>query len=183
MVGEPLPPGAEVLIPAAAMREGFDRLAARLQPLVDSGDCVLLIVMNGGLYPAAQLLQRLSGDYLLEYCHATRYGNALTGGGLTWERGIPASVKGRRVLLVDDIFDAGITLAAVADACRAAGAADVRTVIQVVKERPRDPAVGQPDFTTGLTVPDVYVFGCGMDMQGRWRHLPAIYGLTGASGL
>ena len=79
------------------------------------------------------------------------------------------------MLLIDDIFDEGITLAAVAAACREAGAAEVHTVIQVVKDRPRDAAVGEPDFTTGLTVPDVYVYGCGMDLRGRWRHLPAIY--------
>ncbi len=179
MTARALPDNAEVLLTTADMQAGFDRLAAALQPVVDSAACILLPIMTGGLYPAAQLMSRLQGDYLVDYCHATRYDNSLEGGELAWERRIPAAVAGRTVLLIDDIFDAGITLAAVAGACQDAGAVAVHTVIEVVKDCERDPGIAEPEFTTGLRVPDIYVFGCGMDLHGHWRHLPAVYGLRG----
>jgi hypoxanthine phosphoribosyltransferase len=53
----------------------------------------------------------------------------------------------------------------------------VATAVMVIKDRSRNPAIPLPDFDTGMRVPDVYVFGCGMDLYERWRHLPAIYGL------
>jgi len=171
------PANAREIVSAAEVAAGYDRLAAELQPLIVAGDCLLLAILTGGYYPLAQLTQRLQGDYLLDYCHATRYGDQLTGAALVWERPVPASADGRHVLLIDDIYDEGITLHAVADACRDAGATAVSTVIQVVKDRPRSPGRPVPDFTTGISVPDCYVFGCGMDVRGHWRHLPAIYAL------
>jgi len=164
-----------LIISEPEMQAGFDRLAAAIQPLVDSDDCVLLAVMNGGIYPLMELARRLSGDFLLDYCHATRYRGATSGADIDWLRSPPESVRGRTVLLVDDILDIGDTLEAVVTACRAAGAAAVHSVIPVVKETAARPAGRSADFTAGIVVPDVYVFGCGMDVAGRWRHLPAIY--------
>lgn len=170
-----LDPRAREVISAEQMSAGFDRLADAVQPLVDSRDCVLLAVLNGGVYPLMELARRLSGDFLIDYCHATRYRGATTGEDIEWLRRPPASIRGRTVLLVDDILDIGDTLQAVMDACQEAGAAVVRSVIPVIKDTPARPAGRGVDFTADIIVPDVYVFGCGMDVAGRWRHLPAIY--------
>lgn len=171
-------PDSFELVDAGRMRRGFDHLAAKLQLLINDTDCVLLGVMNGGLYPLLQLIQRVRGDYLLDYCHVSRYGDQRLGGDLQWLRRPPETVAMRTVIVVDDIFDEGYTLNAVADACRAAGAVQVYTAVAVTKENPRRGSVCLPDYSTGIAVPDVYVFGCGMDLAGRWRHLPAIYALN-----
>lgn len=79
------------------------------------------------------------------------------------------------MLLLDDILDEGHTLAAVRERCLEAGAAHV--VIAVLTEK--ETGVKKPiaaDFV-GLHVPNRYVFGCGMDVHGWWRNLPAIYAL------
>ena len=170
-----LDPRAEEIVPAAEMQAGFDRLAAAIQPLVDGGDCVLLGVLNGAVYPLMELARRLRGDFLIDYCHATRYRGATSGKDVHWLRRPPESICGRTVLLVDDILDIGDTLEAVVEACAAAAPAAVYSVIPVIKDTPERPAGRSPDFTAGIVVPDVYVFGCGMDVAGRWRHLPAIY--------
>jgi len=170
-----LDPRAKEVISAADMEAGFDRLAAAIQPLIDAGDCVLLGVLNGGIYPLMELARRLQGDFLIDYCHATRYRGATSGNDVQWMRRPPESIRGRTVLLVDDILDIGDTLEAVLEACTDSGAAVVHSVIPIVKDTPARPAGRRPDFTAGIVVPDVYVFGCGMDVAGRWRHLPGVY--------
>jgi hypoxanthine phosphoribosyltransferase len=170
-------PQADEIASAAQMALGFDRLASSIQPLIDEGSCVLLGIMTGGLYPLVRLADRLVGDFVIDYCHATRYEGGTEGKILQWLEQPHADLKGLTVIVIDDIFDAGITLQAVADFCREAGARRVATAAMVVKDRPRSEAMPLPDFDTGLTVPDRYVFGCGMDFAGRWRHLPAIYAL------
>ena len=172
-----LPAGATVVVSAADVAAGYDRAAGELQAVVDAGNVVLLAIMNGGLYPLMELLQRLTGDYRYDYCHATRYRGAREGGSLSWVRRPPASIEGQTVILLDDIFDIGLTLEAVATVCRDGGATQVLSFAQVIKETPERAAVPLPDFTTGIAVPDRYVFGCGMDLEGRWRHLPSIYAL------
>jgi len=173
-------PDADELISAAAIAAGFDHLAASVQPLIDASDCLLLGVLNGAMFPMVHLAERLNGDFLMDYCHATRYRGEQVGAVLEWREKPHFDFAGRTVVVVDDIFDEGTTLHAVAQYCRDAGAAQVVTAVMVIKERSRDSALALPDFDAGLTVPDVYVFGCGMDLNERWRHLPAIYGLRDA---
>jgi hypoxanthine phosphoribosyltransferase len=79
------------------------------------------------------------------------------------------------VLLLDDILDAGVTLAAVRDACLALGAAQVKVAVLTEKDLGQAKPI-EADYV-GLVVPDRYVFGCGMDVYGWWRNLPAIYAL------
>lgn len=168
-------PEADLLLSPADMAAGFDRLAEKLQPLIDKRDCVLLGVLNGGLYPLVRLADRLRGDFVLDYCHATRYEGQAPGEELTWLKKPSSELAGKTVIIVDDIFDVGITLAAVRNYCQEVAAADAYTAVMLIKDRERGPGVRAPDYDTGLRVPDRYVFGCGMDIDGRWRHLPAVY--------
>ena len=79
------------------------------------------------------------------------------------------------MLVLDDILDEGHTLAAILDSLGRAGAAEVRVAVLCEKRTGRDKPV-RADFV-GFEVPDRYVFGCGMDVEGLWRNLPAIYAL------
>lgn len=154
----------------------MDRLAADLQPLVDGGGCVLLTVLMGGLIPTAMLVQRLSGDLRMAACQVSRYRGGLRGQEPRWLLRPTASLVDRTVLLVDDIYDEGVTLEFVAQECRRTGAARVVTVTLAWKRR--GPGAGRPGPDHfGLQVPDRYVFGCGMDYEERWRHLPDIFAL------
>lgn len=65
--------------------------------------------------------------------HLTRYGLATSGGDITWIKRPPAAIRGRNVLVVDDILNHGLTLAALIDECRAQGAADVLSAVLVTK--------------------------------------------------
>lgn len=89
-----------------------------------------------------------------------------------------ADVTGRTVLLLDDILDEGITLAAIKERLLAQGAARVVTAVFADKAIGRNKPI-EADFI-GVTLPDRYVFGFGMDVKGAWRNLPAIYALRGS---
>ena len=84
-------------------------------------------------------------------------------------------VTGRRVLVRDVILDEGITLAAIRHRLLEQGAAACLTAVLADKQLGRSKPIAA-DFV-GLPLPDRYVFGCGMDVEGAWRNLPAIYAL------
>ena len=135
-----------------------------------------LLVMNGAFIPAAQLLSRLSFPLQVGYLHATRYRGSTTGSGLAWLHRPATPMRGRRVLLADDILDEGHTLAEVRRWCIEQGATDVRIAALTVKDHDRCVAGLQADYV-GLHLPDRYVFGFGMDYHEQGRNLPGIYAL------
>jgi len=134
----------------------------------------LLSKWTGAMIPATWLVQRLDFPLELDYVHATRYQGGTVGAELDWLVRPRAQLRGRCVLVVDDILDEGVTLAAIVEYCRAAGARAVYSCVLVQKRHERPRALHEADFT-GLTVDDRYVFGCGMDYHGYLRNLPAIY--------
>ncbi|MGY1408735.1 MULTISPECIES: hypoxanthine-guanine phosphoribosyltransferase [unclassified Luteimonas] len=140
---------------------------------------LFLTVMHGGLPFAGQLAFALGErglDLEFDYLHATRYRGNTTGSGLAWLHRPATPMRGRRVLLVDDILDEGHTLKAVKYWCEDQGAAEVRVAVLAVKEHDRCVDDICADHM-GVGVPDRYVFGYGMDFHEQGRNLPGIYAL------
>ena len=138
-----------------------------------------ITVMHGGMPFAAQLAFALGEreiDLEFDYLHATRYRGNTTGSGLAWLHRPATPMRGRRVLLVDDILDEGHTLKAVKYWCEDQGAQDVRVAVLATKLHDRRVDGIHADYI-GVEVPDRYVFGYGMDYQEQGRNLPAIYAL------
>jgi hypoxanthine phosphoribosyltransferase len=175
-------PGASRVHSAAAVAKAYQELAAGIQPRVDEGRCVLLGVLIGGLVPLVEIARRLGGDLVLDVCRVSRYGDALRGGEPRWLMLPGQELEGRDVVLVDDIYDQGVTLSFVAEHCHGRGARSVRIAALVRKRHGRALAGPLPDLV-GLEVGDEYVFGCGMDYRGRWRHLPDIWAVADEDGL
>lgn len=143
---------------------------------------MLLGVMLGGMVPLVKISERLRGDFMIDYCHVSRYGGRTTGGELQWLRMPRADLGKMTVVVVDDIFDEGCTLDGIRRHCLAAGARRVLTAVLVRKRHTRAITAHGPDFV-GLEVGDEYVFGCGMDYGERWRHLDAIYAVSDPGGM
>ena len=169
-------PFADVVATESDVTLAYERLAGALQPIVFNADCVLLGVLMGGLIPLARLASLLTGDYAMDYCQVARYRGGTRGGELEWLQPPRTNLVGKTVLVIDDIFDEGVTLEYVARQCEELGANRVVTTVLVCKRHDRVATDFRPDFC-GLEVGDRYVFGCGMDYRHRWRHLPSIYAL------
>ncbi len=155
----------------------LDRLAAGITQRLGGTEPLLLCVMIGGLIPTAKLLQRLRFPLQVDYIHATRYGDSTQGGELRWVARPSEPLEGRTVLLVDDILDQGVTLAALAKACREAGAKEVLSAVLLDKRIPEKRH--RADFV-GLPVENRYVFGYGMDYKGFLRNAPGIFAVEDA---
>lgn len=153
----------------------LDAMAVQIQNELSEKNPVILCVMIGGLVPTGNLLMRLDFPLEVDYVHATRYTGQLTGGDLTWKVKPAISLQGRTVLLVDDILDGGLTLAAILEEVKAMGALEVYTAVLVDKHQKRV-ANGLPhaDFV-GLEVDDHYIFGYGMDYHEYLRNAPGIF--------
>jgi len=122
---------------------------------------------------AGQLLPLLHFPLDLDYVHTSRYGTGTAGGALEWRMAPPeAAVRGRAVLLLDDILDGGTTLLAIRERMLQQGATQVLSAVLVEKVRARGKSASA-DFV-GLRIPDRFVFGCGMDAKGYWRNLPEL---------
>ena len=168
---------SECLISGSAINEAYDRLAQQLNLHYQGLNPLILVVMNGGLIPAGQLLTRLNFFHRLGYLHASRYLDNRGGSTINWLARASAPVTGEHLLLIDDIFDEGLTIKAVVEELRKEEPASLKTAVLLNKQHERKVAGFQPDFV-GCPVADRYIFGCGMDYHGYFRHLTGIYALT-----
>jgi hypoxanthine phosphoribosyltransferase len=160
------------------VQAAIDRLAAEIGQRLRDAYPVVLVVMGGAVVFAGQMLPRLRFPLDLDYVHATRYGAATSGGGIAWRVSPPEGVRGRVVLLLDDILDHGQTLRAIRDELLALGAPQVLSAVLVEKTLAAPKPIAA-DFV-GLRIPDRFVFGCGMDAKGFWRNLPEIRAMRAA---
>lgn len=168
---------AECLFDRAAVEAAVQRLAGEVAARLGDRNPLLLCPMSGGVVLAGHLLPRLDFPLEFDYVHATRYAGALAGGELAWKVIPSATLAGRHVLIIDDVLDRGITLAALVEFCRRQRAAAVHTLVLVDKQCQREAAI-EADFV-GLTAPDRYLFGWGMDYKGYLRNAPGIYAVAG----
>ncbi|KAF4513747.1 UNVERIFIED_CONTAM: hypothetical protein B566_EDAN011666 [Ephemera danica] len=166
---------AELVHSAEAVQAALDRLAGEIGVRLAGRHPLVLCVMTGGVVCCGQLLTRLAFPLDFDYLHATRYGPDTQGGKISWRTAPWTSVKDRLVLVVDDILDAGVTLAAVKESLKRLGATEVLVAVLADKATGRTKPV-RADFV-GLEVPDRFVFGFGMDVDGAWRNLSAIYAM------
>lgn len=169
---------AQCLYSERDVERALDTLAAQISGVLADSNPLLLCVMNGGIILTGRLAPRLNFPLQMDYIHATRYREQLQGSDLQW-RVIPAtSVKGRTVLVLDDIFDEGETLTGIKSWCEGKGAAAVYTAVLVDKQHDRKTAALKKADFTALTAEDKYLFGYGMDYKGYWRNAPGIYAVN-----
>lgn len=162
------------------IQSAISRLAQEITAELAEQNPLVYVVMNGGLIFAGQLLPQLRFPLELAYLHATRYGMETSGTTLEWKVHPRFDVKGRAVLLLDDILDEGHTLVAIQQHLQELGAARIYTAVLSDKQHTRKAQPGLRADFTGVEVPDRFLFGCGMDVRGYWRNLPAIYALAGS---
>src|SRR5690606_11252093 len=97
-------PGADVIHDRAALDQAIARMAQQIDADYVGAQPLYLPVMHGGMLLASLLALQIRTDLEFDYLHATRYRGTTRGGGLTWLRHPQAPLRGRRVLLVDDIL-------------------------------------------------------------------------------
>lgn len=165
---------ADLLYSKDQVEQSLDNMAEAISDKLADKNPILICIMTGGIVPTGMLLPRLNFPLQLDYVHATRYAGDTVGREITWLRSPHIPLEDRVVLVIDDILDKGITLSCIIDECQKKNAAEIYSAVLVDKTTQRESDIEHADFT-GLTVPDRYVFGYGMDYKGYLRNGNGIY--------
>jgi hypoxanthine phosphoribosyltransferase len=149
---------------------------ARSVAAAEPKDLLVVAVLKGSFMFAADLIRALHRTGLspqVEFIHLSSYrSGTVSSGNVSILRDVESSVRGRDVLLVDDVLESGRTLVFAKDLLMARGAR--RVFVSVLLEKPGKRAVEiEPDFV-GFTCPDVFVVGYGMDIAHNYRQLPFV---------
>ena len=168
-----------ILIPADAIARRVaalgDALSTRLHGCTAP---LLLVLMDGAFVFAADLVRCLHRpDLELRFVRASSYRGATISSGNVALEPMP-DLHGRTVVLIDDILDTGLTLAAARTAALAACARSVEVCVLLDKPSRRRPGGLERADLVGFTIPDRFVVGYGLDHEGHWRQLPDICTLS-----
>ena len=166
---------AELLYGGDEVRAAVDRMARDIAAKLRDEFPVVLSVMGGAAIFTGQLLPQLRFPLEFGAIEVTRYNNDIQGRDITWTLAPRDNVRDRVVLVIDDILDEGVTLAAIRKRLLEMGARKVLCAVFADKDLGRTKPISA-DFV-GVRVPNRYVFGFGMDAYGLWRNLPEIYAL------
>ena len=166
---------AEPICAAEQVQAALRRVAGEINAALAETHPLVLSVMGGAVVFTGQLLPLLDFPLDFDYVHVSRYGDAKRGGQMHWKVEPCENVRGRTVLVLDDILDEGHTLAALRQRVLELGASRFYSAVFADKRHGRDKPI-RADFV-GVELPDRFVFGYGMDIEGAWRNLPAIYAL------
>ncbi len=166
---------ADVIHTEEEVAAAVSRVAREITEKLGETNPLLLVVMSGGVPFAGHLMTQLHFPLEFDYLHVTRYGQETSGGALSWRAAPWTPVKGRTVIILDDILDEGLTLAAIVERMKELGATACYTAVATDKLNGKKKPL-KADFVA-LEVPDRFVFGYGMDVRGAFRNLPAIYAM------
>jgi len=164
---------ADLLYNEQEVETALDKMAEQINVMLADRNPLLLCVMNGGIVVAGKLITRLSIPLTIDAINASRYQNQTAGGSIEWVLKPGTPLKDRTILIIDDILDEGITLAAIYRYCLEQGATSVYSAVLVNKMLDHEKPV-TADFI-GLEVADRYLFGYGMDYKGYLRNAAGIY--------
>lgn len=162
-----------MLIAPEAIARRIHTVAAELDLLYAGKELTLVMILKGSFILAADLIRALKTPTQVEMISASSYGARGTERGELTITGLERlDIQGRHLLLVDDIFDSGHTLAAVAERLQAGKPASLRTLVLLEKKVSRTVPL-RPDHVL-FHVENEFVVGYGLDYKEQYRGLPGI---------
>lgn len=161
-----------VLISEATIRTRVRALARQIEEDYRDRELVIVSLLNGTVLFLADLVRHLELPLRLDFMGVSSYGAGTTSRELVFTKDLKLDVRGRHVLLVDDILDTGRTLHAVTQKLRELKPKSLKVCVFLEKKARREEKVRA--HYVGFQVPDVFVVGYGLDYAERFRHLPFV---------
>ena len=173
----PVPPAwrkdvEQVLITQGQIARRVKELSAEIESDFTGREMVVVSLLNGTIMFLADLIRHLSLPLRLDFIGVSSYGSGTTSGELVFTKELRLDVKGRDVLLVDDILDTGRTMTRVLGKLRQLKPRRIRTCVLLDKPERRVEKV-RADYI-GFQIPDLFVIGYGLDYAERYRNLPFV---------
>lgn len=161
-----------VLIPPALLRRRVRELAKEIEADFAGRDLVIVSLLTGTVLFLADLIRCIDLPMRLDFIGVSSYREGTVSRELVFTKELRLDVRGRDVLLVDDILDTGRTFQAVLRRLRKLRPASVRTCVLLDKPSRRKVPIS-PDYA-GFEIPDLFVVGYGLDFAERYRNLPFV---------
>lgn len=162
---------------AQTIQETVARLAEQISRDYEDKEILTLGVLKGAFIFMADLVRKLTLPVEVDFVRAASYGHRLRSSGKVRLVTSPrTSLKGRHVLLVEDIVDEGHTIRFLRSYCEEKGAASVRLCTMFVKGRPQEYPFPIEYF--GIQIPNLFVVGYGLDAREQYRNLPDLRALA-----
>jgi hypoxanthine phosphoribosyltransferase len=168
----------EILLAADRIQERVRELAGQIGADYGSRPITIVGVLTGCLMFLADLVRHLDLPVRIAWIQASSYrGSAMNPGRLVVHPGLAPDVKGRHVLLLDDILDTGQTLSYLKRHLEELGPESLRVAV-LLRKAGRQQVPLEPDYC-GFTIPNAFVVGYGLDFNDEYRQLPHIAVLAG----
>jgi hypoxanthine phosphoribosyltransferase len=161
-----------ILITEAQLAKRIRSLSRQIQHDFAGRELVVVSLLNGTVMFLADLIRNLSLPLRLDFIGVSSYGAGTESGELVFTKELRLGVRGRDVLLVDDILDTGKTLSRVMSKLRALNPRRIRTCVLLNKAARRVEKI-EADYV-GFEIPDFFVIGYGLDFAERYRNLPFV---------
>jgi hypoxanthine phosphoribosyltransferase len=167
----------DVLITAERIQQRVRELARQIAGDYRGTSALTIVgVLTGSVMFLADLVRHLDLPLRIGLIQASSYrGSATTPGELRIQPELLPDVRGRHILLLDDILDTGRTLHQLMGHVRSLAPASLKVAV-LLRKQGRQQVVLEPDYC-GFDIPDVFVVGYGLDYNDEHRHLPYIAGL------
>ena len=163
----------EVLFSTEQILSGIIRVADELTRDYGGDDFVVVGVLKGSVVFVADLVRNIPAKLEMAFVGASSYGAGTTSGELKLNFfPMDEEIRGRRILLVDDILDTGRTMSRLKKEMYERGASDVKTCVFL--DKPSRRAVDMEADYACFEVKDLFVVGYGLDYAGRYRNLPYV---------
>jgi len=162
-----------VLFDERTILRRLDEIAAQISNDYRDRELTVIAVLNGSLVFMSDLMRRIQLPLRLDCLSVASYhGKAETSGEVIFKQVAPPDVKGRHVLILDDILDSGHTLAAIREKLETAHPRSIRICVLLSKKKQRVREI-DADYL-GFEIADEFVVGYGLDYEERYRNLPCI---------
>jgi hypoxanthine phosphoribosyltransferase len=168
-------PYRRILISREQLERVVSHLAGRVHSTYqDVDNCLALVVLDGAKYFAEDLLAKMDLPFQVESIKASSYSGTNSTGTVTIHKkdGIREKVRGKNILLIDDIYDTGVTLSHILEWLNECEPATVKTCVLLEKKIEHTRKI-DIDFL-GTTIENVFAIGYGLDYEGHYRELPFI---------
>ena len=169
-------PQIKILISRDEIAKAVDRLASEIKRDYQGKQPLLIGVLKGSFVFMADLIRQLDLPLELDFIRLSSYGAARESSGkVRVVQGIKTPIKGRDVLVVEDIVDTGVTVFFLLDYLKKKQPASLK--LCALTDKPYRRRVPVPIDYLGLSLPNKFVVGYGLDFDQKFRNLPDIYAL------
>jgi len=164
---------SRVLISENEIQVRISEIARELDAIYANDVPLLVGVLNGAVVFMSDLMRAMSSPVQIDFMAVSSYGDATSSSGVVQIiKDLSKTIEGRRVIVVEDIVDSGLTLQYLLDVLSRRNPQDIRVVALLKKSKPDSIAVQTDNI--GFDIPDEFVIGYGLDYAGEYRNLPYV---------